>query len=123
MSYGATLVSGRFAIHKDNHDDAFHRAIAGLKYHNAPVDYRSLVSLEDILDEVHFNYTIDHNENILLTGFDHTVGFETVVLESIAPCVSDGSWMNWEEEDGAIRRDEIVDGAYIFGDPEYLDNK
>lgn len=43
MSYGATLVSGRFAIHKDNHDDAFHRAITGLKYHNAPVDYRSLV--------------------------------------------------------------------------------
>lgn len=117
MSITAYATTVNFKIPAKNVDKAFHAAHSALlKEHPT---YDGVLSLSDIMDYVFLDNKVDDNGDVIIIGFDATSNYEIVVLKSIAPLALPGSWIDFEEEDGAIRHDVIIDGKYVLGDPEY----
>lgn len=71
------------------------------------------------MNYVFLDNKVDDNGDVIIIGFNATSNYQIVVLKAIAPFALPGSWIDFEEEDGAIRHDVIIDGKYVWGEPEH----
>lgn len=90
-----------------------------------PSDYDQVVtSVAEVFELLGFEVdkTLTH---CTLMNYDSKIGQEDLFLALVAPFVEEGSWIEWQGEDGASWRHEVVNGrlhvrdAYIqYGDPK-----
>lgn len=57
------------------------------------------------------------NRLVELVGYDSKIGQEDLFLMAVAPFVSEGNYINWRGEDGALYRHEVRDGALLTLEP------
>lgn len=74
----------------------------------------NLKTLTEILSSLGFDVSCDSVGNIDGLSYNNKIGDESYFLESIAPFVRDGSYINWRGEDGEMWRNEFHDGKMIL---------
>jgi hypothetical protein len=147
MGYNVNLIGSNFIIPKDRLEDAFEAMKAlnqrdDLKGGGAygalpdgtygtiekffswmPADYdKTLKSAREILEALGFTVE-DFNGGLAITEYDDKAGDENHFIEAIAPFVEDGSYLEWEGEDGAHWRILVREGRAVAqtGHIEYTD--
>jgi hypothetical protein len=148
MGYNVNLIGSNFVIPKDRLEDAFEAMKAlnqrdDLKGGGAygplpdgtygtiekffswmPADYdKTMTSAAQILKELGFDLSERDDGSISIEGYDSKIGDENHFIEAIAPFVEDGSYLEWEGEDGAHWRILVREGRAVAqtGHIEYTD--
>ena len=68
-------------------------------------------TMQDVLTEVGFDMVFSPRDNDLISvHYDNKTGQEELFLEALAPFVREGSYIEWNGEDGAKWRNEFRDG-------------
>lgn len=57
-------------------------------------------SVEDVLEQLRFEFDIQKDQSIKLTGFSSKAGQAGLFLDKISQFVKDSSYIDWEGEDG-----------------------
>lgn len=68
---------------------------------------------EEILSNLGFDTYTDNDGNLHLLSYDSKAGAEEYFLEAIAPYVEEGSYIQWQGEDGELCRNEFIDGEMV----------
>lgn len=91
---------------------------AGMDHHPAKwfswmaADYPSKCNtLGEVLAELGFDVDYDPDDNIVGLSYSSKIGQEALFLETMAPFVRDGSYINWQGEDGEHFRYEFSNGS------------
>lgn len=121
MSITAYITRSDFVIPEDKVSKVFDKSytyIIGQESQTNPNSkFKDVVNLSDLMNKSFLNHKVEDNGDITITGHDATLTYATSILEFAAPYVKEGSFVEWEEEDGAIRLDEVINGKYDYGDP------
>lgn len=121
MSIHAYIISSDFSIPHNALHDVFEKSYKYIVEQESKfptsIDTSQIHNLFDLLDQVHLDYRVDDNKNVAIIGHDNVLTYGTSILEIAAGYVKNGSFVQWEEEDGTIRYDEVINGKYIWGDP------
>lgn len=88
-----------------------------------PEDYDTLVfSVAEVFELLGFEVDRSFTHCTLL-AYNNKIGQEDLFLALVAPFMQEGSWIEWQGEDGAAWRHEVIDGrlhvrdAYVqFGE-------
>ena len=85
-----------------------------------PADYdETLHSAEEILKEVGFEVYDNGEGGIELAGYDSKSGQEEHFVAALAPFVKEGSYIEWEGEDGELWR-QVKVGDQIITQSGYI---
>ena len=121
MPLHAYIISSDFSIPQNSVQDVFEKSYKYIVEQESKfptsIDMSQIHNLFDLLDQVHLDYSVDDNKNVAIIGHDNVLTYGTSILEIAAGYVKNGSFVQWEEEDGAIRYDEVINGKYVWGDP------
>jgi hypothetical protein len=97
----------------------------GLDYHparwfswmdaNYPAKCKTVV---DVFQELGFDLNFDSDENINGLYYSNKIGDESYFLAIIAPCVKDGSSIEWRGEDGEMWKHVYINQKMYLFEPE-----
>jgi len=77
-----------------------------------PESFDEFETIEQFLNHVGFDTTIDAEGDLHIDDYDDKTGSEDMFLTYLAPYIVAGGYIDWRGEDGSIWRNEF-DGAVI----------
>ena len=141
MGYCVSTKEVNFVIPNEKLDEAY-KAVCDLNQHNhlkrggvwprnekdgpheniwfswMPWDYPEVFKdLEEVLNALGFETEYTDGDDLSLCYYDSKAGQEQLFLETIAPFVEEGSFIEWVGEDNAMWRDIVKDGKLVRQTP------
>lgn len=125
MGYSANLTETDFVIKYENIVQAFNAAKMFLMNYDKDINYvekediESAQNIEDLFEV--FGFEIEINLFADLSNIDFVwekLGEEIILLNLIAPYVEEGSYLQWNGEDGSTWRHVFKDGKVEVVEPK-----